>query len=307
MNTRRLLLCRPTSGLNDIFAQIDKVCRYAEQAGRIVVVDTNCQSTKFFKDDLSNYFVSRQPHLRLSPVEFSHLFDQVDVYPDHIFGKVNSYTAEFDRSVGGFVDTDQRKLLSFDFTKNYSQQLLVHHSGGNQAISLAALGRLRLHDGIVDILIKRLRMIGSPYTGIHVRHTDYQTAYEEKIEHLKGQIQGPIFLATDNRDVLNFVRMAFGSDRVFSFATLPREAGKPLHKNNETSQNYETNTDAIVDLIMLSLSSRFYFFPLSENQFNADFSGYAVLANQLRLFPSILSQLISRCDQAVDRVLPLYR
>ena len=133
MNTRRLLLCRPTSGLNDVFAQIDKVCRYAERVGRIVVVDTNCQSTKFFKDDLSNYFVSRQPHLRLSPIEFSHLFDKIDVYPSHIFGKVNSYTAEFDYSIAGFIDTDQRKPLSFDFTRDYSQQLLVHHSGGKSS------------------------------------------------------------------------------------------------------------------------------------------------------------------------------
>jgi len=307
MNALRLLLCRPTSGLHDIFRQIERVCHYAQQADRIIIVETNCQSTKFFKDDFANYFVSRQPELRLTSTEFSHLFDEMDVYPGHIFGRVNSYMAEFDFSIAAFVETDTKQLLTFDFTKNYSEQLLVHHCGGGPGNAVAGISRVRLHDSIVDILIKRLRIIGSAYTAIHVRNTDYKTAYEEKIEKLKDQIQGPIFIATDDRDVLDFCRSAFGHDRVFSFSKLPTEAGEPLHMGNNTIDNYRRNADAIVDLVMLSLSSHFYFFPLSDNRFGAKYSGYAIFANRLRIFPSILSQLISRCDQAIDRLLPIYR
>src|SRR5262249_8667448 len=105
-------------------------------------------------------------------------------------------------------------------------------------------------------------------------------------EKLKDQIQGPIFLATDNRDVLDFVRLTFGGDRVFSFSKLPKEAGKPLHMD-DTTDNYHRNADAIVDLVMLSLSRQLCLFALSDNRFEAKYSGYSVFAKDLRAFPSI--------------------
>src|SRR5258706_14784819 len=99
-----LLLCRPCGGLNDILSQIDNACRYAELTGRIVVVETDSPSAMHFKDAFSNYFISKQPYLRLSAAHHKHLFDTLDVYPKCLFGRVNSYAAAPMREKQGYVD-----------------------------------------------------------------------------------------------------------------------------------------------------------------------------------------------------------
>jgi len=164
-----------------------------------------------------------------------------------------------------------------------------------------------LVDGIVDTLIDRLRTIGASYTAIHIRHTDYQTKYGGELIKLQPLIPGAIFLATDNRAAFEFCRSIFGNDRVHSFARLPDRAGKPLHLLDAGDPMYEINKDAIVDLLLLSLARRFHFFSLESNIQGAQHSGFTVLANRLRNFPSVLHYLIGRCDETLDAVLPIYR
>ncbi len=305
MTETRLLLCRPVSGLSDILSQIEKACLYGEKFGRLVIVDTNCQSTPFFKDDFSNYFVSRQPHLRLNTHGFQELFDRLDAVPDFLSGRVTTYAARFDAVLVAHVDDRTGRRLTFDFGRDYPQPLLVHHAGGHQESFLAALTRMHLRERIVDVLIDRIKAIGTPYTGVHIRHTDYQTEYVSGIEILKSRIEGPVFLATDNRAVLEHARQSLGRERVYSFANLPAEPGKTAHFFADGEAVYERNVDAIVDLLMLALSRTFYFFTLLENRFGSRFSAYSVLADQLRNSPHILRQLISRPDDAIDRLISL--
>jgi hypothetical protein len=302
-----LLLCRPVNGLNDILSQIDNACRYAEQTGRTVIVETDSSSTVHFKDAFSKYFISKQPLLRLDAAEFKHLFDTLDVYPKCLFGRVNSYAAKRMPEKGGYVDVETSTRLSFDFSRLYDEPLLVHHSGGSNGNALSALGRMRLHDDIVDTLVDRLRAIGSPYSAIHIRHTDYQTSYENELIKLQPSMPGAIFLATDNRVVVDFCRSIFGNDRVYSFARLPDRAGKPLHILDTGDPAYEINTDAIVDLLLLALAKRFYYFSIQDNLEGMRHSGFTVLVNRLRSFPFVLHHLIGRYDEALEAVLPAYR
>ena len=123
-----LLLCRPAGGLNDMLSQIDNACRYAELAGRTVVVETDAPSSFHFKDDFSHYFISRQPYLRLSAANYKHLFDTLDVYPKCLFGRVNSYAATPMREKQGYVDVETSTRLSF-------------RSRSTRAITAATVGR----------------------------------------------------------------------------------------------------------------------------------------------------------------------
>ena len=302
-----LLLCRPVGGLNDILSQIDNACRYAELSGRTVVVETDSPSTIHFKDAFSNYFISKQPYLRLSAANYRHLFDALQVFPTCLFGRVNSYPAVHIREKQGYCDAETSTRLSFDFNRLYSEPLLVHHSDGRNGNSLSALGRMRLHDRIVDTLVDRLRAIGSPYTGIHIRHTDYQTNYESELIKLQPVIPGAIFLATDNRVVVEFCRSIFGDGRVYSFARLPDHPGKPVHLFDAGDPIYEINKDAIVDLLLLALARQFFFLQIKNNIHGEQHSGFSVLANRLRSVPFLLHYLIGRCDETLDAVLPIYR
>jgi hypothetical protein len=297
MESERLLLCRPAGGLNDILCQIGKACWYGEKFNRIVVVDTKYVSNGF-ADAFSNYFLSTSASLILNPKPFAHLFDALSVVPETLAKRVSSYAAAYDAELNCPVDKDTGAPLTFDFERDYSQELLVHQAWGGGDLSLTALARMRVHDSVVDVLRDRLKVIGEPYDAVHIRHTDYKTDYRPMLCKLKGKLSRHVFLATDNRDAVAFCRAVLGEDRVFSFAKLPDRAGVPLH-HTRLDDPYRRNVDAIVDLLMLSLSRKYYFFKI-EDAANR-YSGFSRLAKNLKNNSTLRTKLIGNLDQGRRR------
>jgi len=294
---KKLLLCRPQGGLNDILCQIEKCCRYAEQTDRTVIVDTNYRNSLYFGDHFGRYFVSRQSKFILNADNFSGSFDRMQVFPEFLSGRVSRYTTTWDTERWNWRDSDSAQPVTFDFSKSYPQELLVHHQSGGGSIAQFALLRMRLEDSIVDELARRVRQIGTSYSAIHVRHTDYTTIYEPTLLQLGKSPVKRLFVATDNGKVLDDFRLALGRDRVFSFATLPSSAGEPLHNSRSpAAQTYAKNRDSILDLLMLALSNRLYILKVEPNKYGVTYSGFSALAHNLWSAKIILKHLISRPD-----------
>ena len=293
MEKSRLLLCRPQGGLNDILCQIELACRYGERFGRTVVVDTDYRCTRSFQDKFSKYFVSAQTGLTLDADAIEDRMADTDVLPQFLAGRVGLYRAHFDANAKIFVEEESGRAVTFDFTKDHAEPLLVHHDSGGGTISVSALSRLRLQDSLVAVLRRRLEQIGRPYTAIHIRNTDYKCEYEEWIERRKSEIQGPVFIATDNRDTLAHCRSALGAERVYSFAALPPVAGQVLHRSGDRAGAYARNRDAILDLLMLALSKRLHLLELMPNEFGARLSGFSMLAANLKQLRAVLERLIA--------------
>jgi hypothetical protein len=296
MSQPRLLLCRPQGGLNDTLCQIEKACRYAERFDRTVVVETDSYRTVTFGDRFSNYFISRQSRLVLDAAELRARFDELDVLPAQIRGRVTTYTPVYSASANNLADETTGQTLSFDFRRDHAQPLLVHHAWGGGDISLKALGRMRLHPDLGDLLARRLASIGPRFVGVHIRHTDYRTSYRAQLPSLARKLKGPIFIATDNRAVLADCRDVFGAERVHSFARLPEEAGQPAHALTPDRVDYESNADAILDLLMLAHARRIVRFKLDANKIRSIYSGYSRLAINLKRSPRILNGLLGRID-----------
>jgi hypothetical protein len=127
---------------------------------------------------------------------------------------------------------------------------------------------------------------------------------------LKSKIRGSLFVATDNRSTIEHCKSAFGTERVFSFAKLPAEAGKPIHKTDDRTGAYETNSDAILDLLMLALSKELYLFKLMANPYGLSYSGFSVLAANLKKSGPLLRQLLSMPDGyssgSTERIVTFY-
>jgi hypothetical protein len=293
----RYLLCRPQAGLNDMLCQIEKCCRYAERTDRVVIVDTNYRHSPYFRDDLSRYFVSRQAKLCLCAKEFQDRFDQWQVYPDALFGRVNDYTAIRDDKSYVRYDAQTGIPITFDFEKEYPHSLLVHHQGGGGVLSLFALLRIKIGRVVADELTARYRAIGTRYSAIHIRNTDLNTRYEAALAELKGGVAEPLLVATDDRKVVEEFRSALG-DRVFSFASLPANAGKPIHIMEQPEPELEVfrrNSDAILDLLMLSLSRKLYLLEVYNNR-HGKYSGFSVLAQNLWSSKIVLKHLVADSD-----------
>ena len=301
----RFLLCRPQGGLNDMLSQVEACCRYAEQAGRIVIVDTAYAGSSTFHDDFRNYFRSSQARLLLDPSEAGCSFDEMTVMPEFLQGRVSGYTADWrprraphpspgGQASSGWMDTKTGLPLSFKFNEGHPQELLVHHAEGRRDIALFALMRMTVPPRISDELKRRLDAIGPGYDAIHVRHTDYRSKYEEAIDGLRKAPPRRLFLATDNAEVLQQFRDVLGVDRVFSFSWLPPNAGEPLHKTVlGVEDRFNRNRDAIVDLLMLALSRRLILVRLQDGP---GLSGFSQLANTLWSTKIALKHLLARDD-----------
>lgn len=299
----RLLLCRPQGGVNDMLCQIEKACRYAERFDRTVVVETDYLYSHTFGDRLSHYFVSQQDRLVLDASGIRDQIDRLDVFPAFARGRVNRCQIRFNGQISNYIDVETGLPLTFDFSRDYDEPLLLHVQAGGGQLSIGALARLRLHDGLVDQLLDRLRRIGPHYAGIHIRATDYRSKYQETIEAIAREIAGPVFVATDNRGVLADCRARFGPDRVHSFARLPAEAGRPLHYSDEFPDRFAVNCDAFLDLIMLGLASSYYAFELEANVFGSKHSGFSLLAANLNRAKPMIARLVDRKDRVLDRML----
>lgn len=246
--SHRLLLCRPQWGFNDLLTQIERVCAYAEKYGRTVIVDTNYHQSDYFRDDLSNYLTSRSSTLALSAMALPAGVQQMDVHPKFLAGRLGRYGTHFEPG-RNFLEDETGKRISFDFGRDYSEPLLVHHSSGGNQSSVLALKRVWLNGALAGALLERLRRIGSAYTSVHVRNTDYTTAYHEPIARLKA-ISGPVFVATDSAPCLAYCMETLGPGRVFSFAALPETDSASLHKTRQAGNAYQRNSDAGEDRSM---------------------------------------------------------
>jgi hypothetical protein len=290
----RYLLCRPQGGLNDILCQIEKCCRYAERTGRVLLIDTNYEHASFFHDRFSNYFSSRQNGIVLDAENFPDSLNNMDVFPMFLSGRIDKYKTSINLKNREYCDTETDLPVTFDFDRDYPHTLLVHHNVGGCTLSLYALLRLRLRDTLTDELLTRLNCIGSPYTGIHIRNTDYKTNYEQFLRDFRPQPNEAVFLATDNRGTLEEFQQTFGRDRIFSFASLPATSN-PIHSGKQPpEEQFVRNRDAILDLLMLALSHKLYLFKLEENHIGARYSGFSRLAQELWESKIVLKHLISR-------------
>jgi hypothetical protein len=291
--TMRLLLCRPEGGLNDILSEIGKCMAYCKKFDRILIVEADYSDAHHFKDRFSNYFTADDQRFRLNSDNFGGHFDTLSTLPHFVQNRVTHYQRELLRTE---IPADDKGGVTFDFSKDHSQQLLVHHQNGQQKKrnAIIALSNLQLNDHLASQLEKRLLLMGQGYVGFHVRHTDYKTAYEKHVTRLAPSIRGPVFLATDNRAVVDFFKNLFGEKRVFSFGALPEEAGEPSHYGADAGVLKARNADAILDLFTLALANDYYFFPRIKGGFRLlpVYSGFSVLAARLRATPAILRHVL---------------
>lgn len=293
--SQRFLLSRPQGGFNDMLCQIEKCCQYAELTGRTVVVDTAYAHSDYFRDKFSRYFSSKQKRLFLSLGDQVADMNAMQVYPEALQGRIHSYETAFDKKIHAFCDSLTGQPITFDFSLDHAQPLLVHHQAGGGNLSRWALLRLSLDRSLVDALIARIRSMGGPWIGVHVRNTDYSTDYESLLQELKQTSAARIFLATDSLQVRERFQSELKNTTVYSLSRRLSANGQPLHEMGgmNDADILASNCDAILDLLMLALSSKLMFQKVAPNPFGTSHSGFAMLAHNLWKSKILLRHCIS--------------
>ncbi|MEL6064822.1 MULTISPECIES: hypothetical protein [unclassified Methylobacterium] len=278
--------------MNDMLCQIEAACRYAERSDRRVFVDTSYKKSMHFRDNFSKYFGSRWNRLIVDSNLLDPDLDAMSVFPRELTGRITSYTPKWSAAAANWIDTETGVRLSFDFTRTYDEQIVLHHAQNGGPTAVAAMSRLKLNSQLVDALAERIRIIGRPYCGVHIRNTDYKTDYVNAISGIKHLLSPPVFIATDDAVCREACAEILGRSNVIYFSDLSNDSGMPLHfvQNQETV--FGRNTDAILDLLTLSFSTRFFRFRLQNNIYHSVFSGFTILVDYLRHHKIVLSSLV---------------
>lgn len=297
-NHARYILCRPQGGLNDMLGEIEKCCHYADRTNRVVIVDTDYRYATSFHDDLNKYFESTRENLILSINGFEDLINQLDVFPRFLGGRLFSYKTIKKWPTDFMIDSISQEFISFDFNEEYSEKLLVHHATGGAINSHLIFGKLKLKKNLVIELEKRLNKIGGPYLGIHIRNTDYYSDYSNVLKSMEQQKLEKIFIASDNKNTANDLKVQLKNKSTFSFSNSISVDNEPIHLKLNLSKDeiFIRNVDSILDLLMLALSKKLTLVPICGRK-GSDlfpvFSGYSILALNLRFTSSILIHFLS--------------
>lgn len=272
---------------------------YSQRFNRTLIVETDSTFSSHFKDSFAKYFTATSDRFNFDAAPFKSEFDNLSVAPHFLNGHVNQYPSP----------RSELEDITFNFSEDYMEQLLVHHQEGRQKKrnALYALANLKLNADLVDRLQERLQKLGPNFAAFHVRATDYQTDYKMRVARAVSSIAGSVFLATDNRDVVAYFVDIFGKDRLFHLSSVPEIAGQPLHFDEQNKDMSVRNQEAILDLFTLALSGKYFFFPrLSQkSQLFYKYSGFSRLAARLRATPTILRQVLP--SEWHDRIAPKLR
>jgi hypothetical protein len=308
MKNEKIVLCRPTSGLNDTLVQIEKCYRYCKKFKRKLIVDGSISG---FLDDLANYFIPLDSDVSFGKIDF--LDPPFDVFPKCLFNDLYNYELHFDEtSIIPVLSTTNGVPLTFDFQKDYKEQILVHVGGGGGHTSIFTLTRLSLEEKIkthIRNIIEDLKKLSGKkrkYDAIHVRNTDHKTDYKPFFNELKHKLDKTTVLCTDDYECQQYAKIFFG-EKLKVLTDIPDLSSseiKTLHLNNNIDR-YKTNVDALADLFLLAYADKIFSIPCYGGYYGNYYggkvyalpgriSGFYTLAKSLHDNKGIINYLLYR-------------
>lgn len=285
-NPSRFLICIPRGGLNDVLCQIQACLFYAIRTRRILLVDT-ADSTI---GDLQALFdTSSVPGLN-NFKSFSKELLKLDIWPPINIDKLLKRECDvgWSEELNGY--------LTFDFTKDHKEAILVH-SGRGGGYGLGMLSKMKLREPIRTKVLEKLSKLPKQYDALQVRNTDVKANLSRLLETAKqGPGQRPLLLCTDDDNIISHIKSKLGAKRtVFLLRPLRANASKPLHYDTEIPQD-ERNINLMVDLLAMSAARRLYV----ARQENEQLSGFPRLAKALHAQPKLANHILAPANHALN-------
>ena len=300
----RILLCRPFGGINDTLEQINKCLKYATRFQRMLYVDTSISSGLLvnFSDVFKFNELLRNPNVRSAVQQEDYaLFNTLSVQPKEAYGRVHASGAWLD-GLGRCIN-DTNVPFTFDFSMDYSENLLVHaREGGGQQSHAELLQYLSFSDHVRDNIMNEKLKLPTHYVSIHVRNTDYQTDYHSFFKTIKDDVIGKnIFIASDDEEVIQYSKDFFVTSAIYSLNKIKRRGNKPLHDRSVPYSQVEklsVATEALTDLFLLAEAEKFYF----TQTMGGSVSGFSNLANYMCAHKRLLHSLLSSRSMGESQV-----
>jgi hypothetical protein len=272
----KFLLCRPQGGLNDTLCQIELCWRYAARFNRTLIIDARKSG---LHADFSEFFQQKKASNKILLDVSSEMFDflnRLECFPGEIRGKIHDLDL-VTWLTPNWVMKNTAVRLTFDFSKDYDQALLVHEQCGGGSSSFYLLEKLTIATKTLPIVLDRVRQFDGNYYAVHVRNTDLKTEYKAFFTALLPIVKNKrLLVCSDDLEVIQYARKFFSSSEILVSSDIPATNGGALHQNN-TDYRTKNAIDAIVDLIALGKSEKLFF----SNVTAGYTSGFSTLAAHL--------------------------
>lgn len=253
----KYLICRPEGGINDILCQIQKCYVYCQKYNRHLVIDAKHSSS--FNDDFSKFFKTLANNVILSGTDqlsIDLLSQCASIFPNFqksdILSSRPEYNPEQNYNINGIP-------LTFDFTHDYEEDILLHHQCGGGLESKDFFQSFQFSRYISNLLASRLRKLPINFTGFHFRGNDMPNNPDDALTAL-SEISAPLFLASDSHVFINAARKKLAPKKIYSFSDIPNFSGRPIHHEMASPETKrQLNTDALLDLTTLAFSRNILF------------------------------------------------
>lgn len=172
------------------------------------------------------------------------------------------------------------EVLSFDFSLEYSQDLLIHEQAGGGLKAQNFVHRIKLIPSVAAEIRHNLIQLTNDYVAVHVRNTDLQTDYEKFFTTIYNKVLGKkVLLCSDDLRVIEYGVKFFDHSTVINLSNIPNLQGRPLHLHlyDNAQSRAQASINAIRDLVLLGSATELY---VTENK-RGFISGYSKLAQYL--------------------------
>jgi hypothetical protein len=217
--------------------------------------------------------------------------DSLQAFPAFISGRVSSYRVHHDAGSRRYLEAESGQPITFHMGTAYREPLLVHHQHGGGLRSIFFLCDLTLSPMMRERLEERMRRLPAGYAALHVRNTDMTSDYRPMLAEIRKRGIGDLFVATDDRRVLEECRVALSGTVIHSFSDIPDTGGKPIHLGFSTAEAEVRNSDAILDLLILAQAELLFLCRRLDGS-KAGLSGYSRLASLLNANPEYIRDLL---------------
>ncbi len=283
---RKVLLCRPRAGFNDMLNQIEICWQYAKLHDMEMIVDSRKRS---FYDSFDMYFEVLEPtadvSFKLTALREKQL-NLLSTYPPEQQGEVDLISSK-----RGIRPNTCRKTR-IDVNNIYEEELVIHEAGGGGERGLKCLSRLRFSPSVSREIQSNMSVLRPGYMAIHVRNTDIKTDYKNYFEKLREKAKGrQLLVCSDDAACISYAKEFFYESEVVVVSRTPPTTGTNIHNNAELRNRFGSralNVAMLTDLISLACSSDLYIgTPNNERS-----SGFSSLVRDLNSNKHIVQTLL---------------
>lgn len=292
MNNERFLLCTPRGGLNDALCQIEKCRRYAQQFGRTLVINAEKSGLLGPFSEYFRFTVSDPKIIANFEADLRTTFPAMRCLPLGVNARLFEYNP-YSSALKNHIDEQTGTQLTFNFSQDHSEPLILHEQCGGGTQSLELLRCLTFSDRLKREANAALSAIPLTYAAVHIRNTDHKTDYRPFLTNLRAALSGKnVLVCSDDAHAITFAKATLVQSNVFTVTITMDLGGRPLHRreNHQTAAARGVSADnSLIDLIALGRATELHFSKVATG----GISGFSRLANALRDNPNVSAQLLS--------------